>query len=60
MNFKKTSIGALLLFVTMLLGAQTGLAGKFRDGKVRLIDNVPLMDRAVSGLIGRLQSSSTS
>ena len=32
-----------------------GLAGKFRDGRVRLIDNVPLMDRAVSGLLDRLQ-----
>jgi hypothetical protein len=30
---------------------------KFREGKVRLIDNVPLMDRAVSGLIGRLQNN---
>lgn len=35
-----------------------GLASKFRSGKVRLVDNVPLMDRAVSGLIGRLQSTS--
>lgn len=34
-----------------------GLAAKFRDGRVRLIDNVPLMDRAVSGLIGRLQKT---
>jgi hypothetical protein len=34
-----------------------GLANKFREGKVRLIDNVPLMDRAVSGLIGRLQNN---
>jgi hypothetical protein len=35
----------------------SGLAAKFREGRVRLIDNVPLMDRAVSGLIDRLQKS---
>ncbi len=35
----------------------SGLAAKFRDGRVRIIDNVPLMDRAVSGLIGRLQKT---
>jgi hypothetical protein len=35
----------------------SGLAAKFREGRVRLIDNVPLMDRAVSGLIGRLQKT---
>ncbi len=32
-----------------------GLAAKFREGRVRLIDNVSLMDRAVGGLINRLQ-----
>jgi hypothetical protein len=35
----------------------SGLAAKFREGRVRIIDNVPLMDRAVSGLINRLQKS---
>jgi hypothetical protein len=32
-----------------------GLAAKFRDGSVQIIDNVPLMDRAVSNLLERLQ-----
>lgn len=36
-----------------------GLAAKFRDGHVQLIDNVPLMDRAVSSLLERLQQSPT-
>jgi len=34
-----------------------GLANKFREGRVRLVDNVPLMDRAVSGLLNKLQSN---
>jgi hypothetical protein len=32
-----------------------GLAAKFRDGQARIIDNVPLMDRAVNSLLEKLQ-----
>jgi hypothetical protein len=32
-----------------------GLAAKFREGQARLIDNVPLMERAVNSLLERLQ-----
>jgi len=32
-----------------------GLAAKFRDGEARIIDNVPLMDRAVNSLLEKLQ-----
>lgn len=32
-----------------------GLAAKFRDGSVRVIDSVPLMDRAVNNLLERLK-----
>ncbi|HRH79753.1 MAG TPA: DUF1631 domain-containing protein [Thiobacillaceae bacterium] len=34
-----------------------GLAAKFRDGSVQVIDNVPLMDRAVNNLLERLQQT---
>jgi len=36
-----------------------GLAAKFREGVVQLIDNVPLMDRAVNSLLERLQQAPT-
>lgn len=36
-----------------------GLAAKFREGRVQLIDNVPLMERAVHSLLERLQQSPT-
>jgi hypothetical protein len=32
-----------------------GLAAKFRDGQAQIIDNVPLMERAVNSLLERLQ-----
>jgi hypothetical protein len=32
-----------------------GLAAKFRDGHAKIIDNVPLMDRAVNSLLEKLQ-----
>jgi hypothetical protein len=32
-----------------------GLTNKFREGRVRLIDNAPLMDRAVGGLMQKLR-----
>lgn len=32
-----------------------GLAAKFREGQARVIDNVPLMERAVNSLLERLQ-----
>lgn len=34
-----------------------GLAAKFREGQVQLIDNVPLMDRAVNSLLEKLQQN---
>lgn len=32
-----------------------GLTAKFRDGQVKIIENVPLMDRAVNSLLEKLQ-----
>lgn len=36
-----------------------GLAAKFRQGQARIIDDVPLMDRAVSNLLEKLQQKVT-
>ncbi|MCU0842162.1 MAG: DUF1631 domain-containing protein, partial [Thiobacillaceae bacterium] len=33
-----------------------GLAAKLREGRIQIIDNVPLMDRAVNSLLSTLQN----
>ena len=34
-----------------------GLASKFREGKVRIVDNMPLVDRAMNNLVVQLQGN---
>ena len=35
----------------------SGLAAKLREGRIQLIDSVPLMDRAVDALLSKLQNT---